>query len=161
MLTKNHLNRYADVLLWGLKTARSGKFKKGDIVLVRYHLPALHLAEILNARLLEMGMNPVLRAASTPAMEKDFFQLANNRQLTFIAPGEDVLSKHLNGNIFLYAPESITHLADVDPKKNRRPRRFAQSIKGYHGSTRCQRSFRLDFVHAAHPRACQARRHLA
>ena len=117
MLTKNHLNRYADVLLWGLKTARSGKFKKGDIVLVRYHLPALHLAEILNARLLEMGMNPVLRAASTPAMEKDFFQLANNRQLTFIAPGEDVLSKHLNGNIFLYAPESITHLADVDPKK--------------------------------------------
>lgn len=117
MLTEKHLNRYADVLLWGLKTARRDTFKKGDIILVRYHLAALRLAEILNARLLDLGMNPVLRAAITPTMEKDFFLRANTRQLTFMAPGEDILCQHLNGHIFLYAPESITHLADVDPKK--------------------------------------------
>jgi len=32
MLTKKQLDKYADVLLWGLKAARSGKFKKGDVV---------------------------------------------------------------------------------------------------------------------------------
>ena len=30
MLTEKQLDRYADVLLWGLKTARTGKYKKND-----------------------------------------------------------------------------------------------------------------------------------
>ena len=29
MLTRKQLDKYADVLLWGLNTARNGKFKKG------------------------------------------------------------------------------------------------------------------------------------
>ena len=117
MLKNRHLDRYADVLLWGLETARSKRFRKGDIVLVRYHLPALKLAEILQLRLLDMGMHPVLRMSPTPAMEQCFFSRAANRQLSFITPGEMELYRSLNGSIFLYAPESITHLSNIDPAR--------------------------------------------
>ncbi len=117
MLTPNQLDRYADVLLWGMKSARNGRFKKGDIVLIRYHAAGQRLAEILHNKLLILGMNPILRLNPTPVMELDFFQLANNRQLTFHIPGEKSLYNHLNGAIFLHAPESITHLKQVDAKK--------------------------------------------
>jgi aminopeptidase len=53
----------------------------------------------------------------TPDMEKIFFQLSTHRQLVFTAPGEEELHQNLNGSIFLYAPESITHLSTVDPRK--------------------------------------------
>ena len=61
MFTERQLDRYEDVLLWGLKTSRNGRFKKNDIVLIRYHIPANRLAEIVYAKLLDRGMNPVLR----------------------------------------------------------------------------------------------------
>ena len=116
-LTKDHLNRYADTLLWGLLKARTGRFKRGDIVLIRYELPALSLAEILYDKLLDMGMNPIPRAGLTVNMERCFFERANGRQLIFHPPGEKELYESLNGSIFICAPESLTHLKDADPKK--------------------------------------------
>ena len=117
MLTQTQLNRYADVLIWGLRTARHQPFKRGDIILLRFNIDAIRLAEILEARLLELGMNPIRRMSPTPEMEKNFFQLANQRQLVFDPPGEAELYRHLNGSIFLHAPASITHLGKIDPKK--------------------------------------------
>lgn len=117
MLTEKQLNKYADVLLWGLKTARTGKYKKNDTVLIRYNLAAVRLAEILNEKLLKMGINPVLRANSTPVMERCFYDISNSSQLVFTPPGEEELYKNINGSIFLHAPESITHLSGVDPGK--------------------------------------------
>jgi aminopeptidase len=117
MLTAKQLDKYADVLLWGLKTARPGKYKKNDIVQIRFNIPAVRLAEILNEKLLRMGINPVLRMNSTPAMERSFFDIAGRKQLVFTPPGEKELYKNINGSIFLHAPESITHLGGVDPAK--------------------------------------------
>jgi aminopeptidase len=117
MLTKTQLDKYSDVLLWGLKTARKERFRKGDIVLVRFDLPAVKLAESLQSKLLEMGLNPVLRAGMTPVMEHNFYGKSNDRQLVFIAPGGKELLNSLNGNIYLRAPESLTHLSDIDPKR--------------------------------------------
>jgi aminopeptidase len=117
MLTAIHLERYADILLWGLKTARRQSFNKEDIVLVRAHLGARGLAEILHAKLLSMGLNPIVQFVPTPTMEKHFFKLTNSRQLRFLPPGEDALYRSLNGSIFLHAPESITHLRGTDPGK--------------------------------------------
>ena len=117
MLTERQLERYANVLLWGLKTARTGRFKKGDIVLVRFDKPAIRLAEILYAKLLAMGLNPVQRMNHTTTMELDFYKLSNSKQLVFTPPGDEFLSKSLNGGIFLHAPESLTHLSDIDPRK--------------------------------------------
>jgi aminopeptidase len=117
MLEPRHLEKYADVLIWGLKTARIKKFKKGDVVLIRYDMEALPLAEVLYARLLDMGLYPVQRMALSPKMEHDFYILSNTNQLTLKAPGEEELFSNLNGGIYLRAPSSITHLSDVRPDK--------------------------------------------
>lgn len=117
MFTSKQLDRYADVLLWGLKTARTARYKKSDIILIRYDKPAARLAEILFAKLMDMGMNPVQRMNFTTQMELDFYQLANRRQLVFQTPGDEELFKNLNGSIFLHSPESLTHLSNIDPKK--------------------------------------------
>ena len=117
MLTAKQLDRYADVMLWALQTARKHQFRANDIVLLRYDLPGRPLAERIFAGLMEMGIHPVLRAMPTPAIEKTFFQRARPRQLVFNPPGEAELMKALNGSIFIYAPESITHLGDVDPAR--------------------------------------------
>ena len=117
MLNDRQMERYADVLRWGLCTARTSPFKRDDIVLIRYHRPAIRLAEILYARLLAGGYHPVQRMSPTTMMERQFYLLSTNRQLVFLPPGEKELMSRLNGSIFLYAPESITHLSDIDPGK--------------------------------------------
>ncbi len=117
IFTERQLDRYADALLWGLRTARGKTLKKNDTVLIRYHLPAVRLAEVLYSKLLYMGVHPIQRVEPTPEMEKSFFQISNHNQLIFRTPGDDVFFEHLNGSIFLHAPESITHLNGVDPKR--------------------------------------------
>ncbi len=120
MFDETVLNKYADVLIWGLETARKttgGEFKKGDIIIVRYELDSLKLAEILHRKLLEKGFHVVMKMDDTPKMEFDFFDVANEEQLKFLAPWNKTLYKHLNGSIWLGAPASLTHLSSIDPKK--------------------------------------------
>lgn len=117
MLTEENLEKYADVLLWGLQTAKKASLKKNDIVLIQYDLPALRLTEILYARLLDLGVKPVQRMSITCNMEYSFYQKANSGQLTFITPGDMELYENLNGRIYLHAPLSLTHLKDIDPAK--------------------------------------------
>ena len=117
MLEKKKMDKYSDVLLWALKTARKENYTKNDIVVVRYDLAAVRMAEILQAKILDMGMNPVIRMGLTSRMERNFFKKTNNKQLIFQTPGEKELCKNINGSIYLYSPESLTHLSDVDPGK--------------------------------------------
>ncbi|MBW2438605.1 MAG: aminopeptidase [Deltaproteobacteria bacterium] len=117
MLTEKQLNRYADVLIWGLQTAKSRRIARNDTVIVRFDLAAVRLAEILFAKLLEAGAYPLMRLNPTAAMERDFYSLANSKQLIYIPPGEKDLFKRLNGSISIFAPESMTHLAKIDPQK--------------------------------------------
>jgi len=117
MLTKKQMDKYSDVLLWALKTARKGRFKKNEIILIRFDLAALKMCEILQGKLLDMGMNPVLRLGLTHKMEHNFYAKANRKQLVFLGPGEKELCEAINGSIYLHAPESLTHLSDIDPKK--------------------------------------------
>ncbi len=111
------IKKYCDVLLWALKTARKGPCRKNEIIMVRYELPALRLADALHASLLDAGLNPVLRVGLTPRMEKQFYVKANRKQLVFQPPGERELYQKLNGGIYLHAPDSLTHLADVDSRR--------------------------------------------
>ena len=117
MLTKRQLSNYADVLLWGLKTARNGKFKRNDIVMVQFDQAGIRLAEILQGRILDSGMNPVMRLGATSVMEHNFYKKGNNRQLVFTGPWEEGFYRSLNGSIILRAPESLVHLSDIDPKR--------------------------------------------
>jgi aminopeptidase len=117
MLTDLQRQRYADVLWWGLKTARQGRFRKGDVISLRFGLPALSLAEDVFDRILDLGFNPVVRPMLNAAMERSFYQRADNRQLVFMPPGEPELHGRLNGSIFIHAPESLTHLRQIDPRR--------------------------------------------
>ena len=114
VLTSGELEKYADVLLWGLSTARKTKFKQGDIILIQYEHLALPLAEVLFRKIIAMGMHPVQRMGLTFGMEQGFYEKADNKQLVFIPPGERELYGNVNGRIFLRAPESLTHLKDID-----------------------------------------------
>jgi len=111
------MDKYSDVLLWALKNARKETFKKNEIVLILFARQTIKLAEILQGKLLDMGMNPILRQGMTPIMEHNFYKKANKKQLVFLTPGEKELCKSLNGSVFLHAPDSLTHLGDIDPKK--------------------------------------------
>jgi aminopeptidase len=117
MFTAKQLERYADVLWWGLTTAKKKPFKKNDVILIRYNQPAVQLAEILFAKLLTRGLHPLQRMNLTTSMERAFYRLSSSRQLVFLPPGEKELMSELNGTINLYAPESLTHLSDIDPKR--------------------------------------------
>jgi aminopeptidase len=129
-----------------LKTARKGKFNKNDNIVIRYDFAAIKLAEVLQAKILDMKMNPILRSGSTPQMDINYFERANNLQLAFQPPGERELNKNLNGSIYLHAPESITHLRHIDPKKigkaalSRKPLRdilWKREEQGVFGWTLC------------------------
>jgi aminopeptidase len=146
MLKDEQLVKYADVLLWGLKKARKGKFRKSDVILVQYDPAAVRLAEILYERILDWGMNPVQRMGLTFGMECSFYGKAGARQLVFRMPGDKEFLEHLNGRIFLRAPDSLTHLKDVDPAKigkflvSRKPLREImdrREERGLYGWTLC------------------------
>jgi aminopeptidase len=117
MLNDRELVKYADVLLWGLKVAKKGILKKNEIILLQYELPALKLAEVLYEKIIDMGMHPIQRMSLTFGMEYNLYKKSNEKQLTFWPPGEKELYKNINGRIFLRAPESLTHLKDIDPMK--------------------------------------------
>ena len=146
MLSDLYLERYADVLLWGLKTARRGRFKKGDVILIQYDHAALKLAEILFDRVIAAGMHPVQRMGLTIDMERSFYGKAGGRQLIFHAPGEKEFLGHLHGRIYLHAPDSLTHLKEIDPSRigkvlvARKPLRDIlerREQEGLHGWTLC------------------------
>jgi len=131
MLNATQLDRYADVLLWGLKTARRGRMKKNETVMIRYDRAALELAEKLFEKLLLLGRNPIHRLLQTTPMEKRFYEIANKSQLGFIPPGEEELYRKINGSIVLLAPESITHLSHIEPStiaRSLKARKFLRDI---------------------------------
>ncbi|WP_320169385.1 aminopeptidase [Maridesulfovibrio sp.] len=117
MLSKEQLEKYVDALWWGLTTARTKPYEKGDMILIRYEAEAQPLAEVMFRHLIEKGMNPVPRLSLSPDMEKSFYGLGNDDQLEFIAPGDKEFTDNLHGLIVLLAPASLTHLAEVDPSR--------------------------------------------
>jgi aminopeptidase len=117
MLNEQYLERYADVLLWGLRTARRGRFRKGNVILIQYDQAALRLAELLYDKIIAAGLNPLQRMGLTVGMERSFFGKAGERQLVFQPPGEKELCGNLHGRIYLHAPDSLTHLKEVDPAR--------------------------------------------
>ncbi|MBU2632910.1 aminopeptidase [Patescibacteria group bacterium] len=122
-MNKEILEKYADVLMWGLKEARKttgegAEYQKGDIIHITCYLRAMKLAEILQGKILKEGMFPVVDLVKPASMELNFYKKAiNDEQLSFLAPGKKELYKKLNGRIVLWAPESLTHLKKIDPQK--------------------------------------------
>lgn len=157
------LQKMAEVLIWGLKTARGSntalvdksrniwkkaKYEKGDIVRVIYedHPLAVKLAEYLQVMVLEQGWNPVVRGTGTDKMQHNFFEYASPEQITHIAPWEKLYQKSLNGDIVVMADGDLFAMEDIDPEKMvemSRSRKFIRRIKqtreadGMYGWTLC------------------------
>jgi len=53
----------------------------------------------------------------TPVMERNFYKKAREKQLVFQPPGDREFCRGLNGAVYINAPASLTHLADVNPGK--------------------------------------------
>lgn len=111
------LKKYADVLIFALKSARRGKFKPGDNILIGYDMPALALAEEVYAKLISEKFNVFPRPYLTENMTKTFFTKASSNQLKFAPVWEKTLNENLNGLISLRAPEDLSNLKTADPKR--------------------------------------------
>ena len=117
-LTKIQQEKYADVMIWAMETARrNGKFKPYDSVLLRSDLSALPLARALYAKLIARRYNVILRMNAPEDFSKEFYLNADDKQLAFVAAGEKEFQGGINGLISLRAPEDLTHLKTVDPAR--------------------------------------------
>jgi aminopeptidase len=117
IFTPRQLDKYADVLIWGLGAERKRPLKRGDVVIVRLDFSALPLAEVVHRKLLSRGLNPVFRYRPCPGIERNFYQLSDKAQRSFVSPGEKELHSNSHGLIALNSPASLTHLKAVDPKR--------------------------------------------
>ena len=105
VFSEEQLDKYARVMIWGMKKARGDMFRQGDYVLLRTGISGLPLARLVNRYLLQGGMIPVVRIASPEDMEKDFFSLSESFQLESRIPGDSELYSHLSGAISILASE--------------------------------------------------------
>jgi len=116
VLSKTQLEKYADVLVWGMKTARPG-FKKYDTVLVRCDLEGRELGEIVHRKLVLEKYNVVFRFMASPRLERDFYEFSDDKQRAFVAAGDREFFSAVNGNIYIHAPASLTNLKGIDTKR--------------------------------------------
>ena len=116
-LTRKQIEKYADVLIWGLETARTKPYKDYDPILLRWDLASQPLAESLYRKLLEKKRNVSLQALPSPDMEESFFSVTDKKQRVWMREGTSAFYEKLSGSIFLNAPTSLTHLKNVDPKR--------------------------------------------
>ena len=117
-LTNTQIEKYADVMIWALQTARrNGKYKKYDTVFLRTDIHAMPLAHAIYKKLLAKRFHVVVRFNQPEAFATDFYKLADGKQLDFMAPGELEFNGGVNGLISLHAPQDLTHLKHIDPAR--------------------------------------------
>jgi len=116
--TKQQLEKYADVLIYALETQRPNKkLKPYENVMIRYPAEELSLTTVIHRKLLKKKINVMLKSDPIAEIEKDYFSIADDRQIKFIPAGEKELFETLNGYISIKAPSSLTHLKNIDSKK--------------------------------------------
>lgn len=115
-LTKGQIEKYAEILLWGLRTARPG-FRKYDLVRVQCDLEGRELGEAVHRGLVQAGYNVVFRFGPTPGMERDFYEFTDKKRRAFIPPGEKEFFGAVNGSVYIHAPSSLTHLKGIDTRR--------------------------------------------
>ncbi|MBI5744934.1 MAG: aminopeptidase [Elusimicrobia bacterium] len=117
MFSKTQLEKYADTLVWGLTTARTKPFKKYDVVLLRCDLEARELGELVHRKLVQRRFNVTVSFLPSPVIEKDFYQFSDDKQRAFLSSWDREMYNNLNGYVFIHAPASLTHLKDIDTKR--------------------------------------------
>ncbi|OIN99258.1 MAG: aminopeptidase [Desulfovibrionaceae bacterium CG1_02_65_16] len=99
-----------------MRSSRAVPFKNGDLVLLRFDVAATPLAEAVYAALMEAHLHPVPQAMPTSFMQAQHYGNSSFGQLTFAQPGLADLHRAAAGLITILAPDSLTDLAEVDPR---------------------------------------------
>ena len=110
------MENYAEVLLWALNQTRTHPLKNRDVVLIRYDIPGLALAEAVYSCLMDAHLMPVPVAQPTPYMEVERYLNSSYGQLLFQPPGVAEMYGKAAGIINILAPEDLTHLQTIDPR---------------------------------------------
>lgn len=117
-LTKTQIEKYADVMIWALQTARrSGSFKAYEVILLRYDPLAMPLAQSIYQKLLQAKFNVLARQDNPESFARTFYTTVDDKQLTFLPPGEKAFQQGINGLISLRAPADLTSLKNTDPAR--------------------------------------------
>lgn len=120
MFTDKTLNDYADVIIWGLKTARKethGGAKPGDIVTIGCDLVTMDLVELIHERATKEGWHVETKIADTDNMVYNYYRDATDEQLGFIMPWAKLKAESVNGHIAIMADNDLFNLRSIDPKR--------------------------------------------
>jgi len=114
LLSPEHLETYAQVLVWAMRTSRAVPFKNGELVLLRFDLEAVPLADAVYAALMDAHLHPLPLALPTAFMQAQHYGNSSFGQLTFMQPGLDELFRAAAGVVTILAPDDLAALSDVD-----------------------------------------------
>jgi aminopeptidase len=117
LFTDSELEKYADVMIWGIKKARKNELLKNSFIEIKYDYEAVFLAEKLYEKLILEGYNPLLKSLKTPFTEKIFFEKGDTAQIEAVEPGYEKYLSEISASITLLAPSSLEHLKSVDSSK--------------------------------------------
>jgi len=131
MFTDIQLENYGKALIWGLKKMKKGKFEPNDAIMIKGGLESLPLLEVLYRKVLMEGWQPILQVLPTSTMEVDYYTIANDSQLGYLQPWWRDQYQHVRGNIYVAAPTSLTHLKDIDPKRQQMAARSMKPWREY------------------------------
>ncbi len=143
------IENYAEVLLWAVNESRPEPLKHRDVVLIRYDIPGLALAEAVYSCLMDAHLMPVPLALPTPNMEAERYLNSNYGQLLFQQPGLSELYSRAAGVITILAPEDLTYLQSVDPRTIAEARKADSAT--FHALERRKRSGQLGWTTCVYP----------
>ncbi len=106
-----NLDRLADVLV-----RYSTRVKPGDLVCINGDVAALPLVEACYEAVLRAGAHPFW-SASSESLTDIFFDVADEKQLTFISPLELQRYERMDVYLALWAERNTRSLSTVDPKR--------------------------------------------
>jgi len=117
LFSKDALERYSEILIWAVETARQKTFAPEDSILIQGGLLGMPLIKSIHKILLIKKMNPIVKIQVPSDLEQDFYEYANDHQLAYIPFGEETLMNCIQGSINVRAPDALTHLSHIDGDK--------------------------------------------
>jgi len=94
----------------------STEIQPGDLVELNGSTLAAPLLEALYVRVLQRGGHPVTRV-TLPGLEERFFRFANDEQLKFISPVDDLIIRTFNARISIWAEANTKEMTRIDPAR--------------------------------------------
>jgi aminopeptidase len=94
----------------------STEIQEGDVVEILGSMLAAPLLEALFVRVLQRGAHPFMRVG-LPGLQERFFRFANDEQIQFINPVDDLIIRTFDARITVQAAANTKSMTNVDPAR--------------------------------------------